>query len=78
MVSKQIRQPLRLDSGTRKLLLAVERVAQCRIASKVMQAVGTLVATICRRRRREAGESFMPRKSHEDEARLEFERFLYW
>jgi len=77
-VAKQILQPLRLDIGIEAILPSLDRVARPRKRAKLMQALRTLAAHIRERRRRKPVESFTPRKSHEDDLRLEFERFLYW
>jgi len=66
-VAKQILQPLRLDIGIEAILPSLDRVARPRKPAKLMQALRTLAAYIRERR-----------KSHEDDRRLEFERFLYW
>jgi len=66
-VAKQILQPLRLDIGIEAILSSLDRVARPRKRAKLMQALRTLAAYIRERR-----------KSHEDDRRLEFERFLYW
>jgi hypothetical protein len=78
IVAKQILQPLRLDIGIEAILPSLDRVARPRKRAKLMQALRTLAAYIRERRRRKPVESFTPRKSHEDDRRLEFERFLYW
>ncbi len=66
-MAKQILQPLRLDIGIEAILPSLDRVARPRKPAKLMQALRTLAAYIRERR-----------KSHEDDRRLEFERFLYW
>jgi len=77
-VAKQILQPLRLDIGVEAILPSLDRVARPRKPAKLMQALRTLAVYIRERRRRKPVESFTPRKPHEDDRRLEFERFLYW
>ena len=77
-MAKQILQPLRLDIGIEAILPSLDRVARPRKPAKLMQALRTLAVYIRERRRRKPVESFTPRKSHEDDRRLEFERFLYW
>ncbi len=77
-MAKQILQPLRLDIGVEAILPSLDRVARPRKPAKLMQALRTLAVYIRERRRRKPVESFTPRKPHEDDRRLEFERFLYW
>ena len=77
-MAKQILQPLRLDIGIEAILPSLDRVARPRKPAKLMQALRTLAVYIRERRRRKPVESFTPRKPHEDDRRLEFERFLYW
>jgi hypothetical protein len=78
IVAKQILQPLRLDIGIEAILPSFAGFLGRATRSKLMQALRTLAAYIRERRRRKPVESFTPRKSHEDDRRLEFERFLYW
>jgi hypothetical protein len=78
VMAKQILKTLGLDDRSELILLSMERLARTAMTEKVTQLVRTLTGYICGRRRREAIVSFMSRKSHEDERRLEFERFLYW
>lgn len=77
-MAKQIFQAFKLNSGIDAILFWVERVAQRNIGAKARLAITTLAVYARGRHRREAVESFVPRKSHEDERRLELERFLYW
>ena len=77
-MAKQVLQPLRLERGIEESLPGVGRVNRPRMPTKVMQVVRALAVYIRERRQLEVIEPFIPRKTHEDEARLEFERFLYW
>lgn len=77
-MAKQVLQPLRLERGIEESLPGVGQVNRPRIPIKVMQVVRALAVYIRERSQLEVAESFIPRKTHEDEARLEFERFLYW
>ena len=77
-MAEQILQSSGLNGRRGRILPCVEQVSRNRMAAKMMQLAGGLTGYVHGRRRREAMESFMPRKSHEDERRLEFERFLYW
>ena len=77
-MTKQVLQPLRLERGIEESLPGVGQVNRPRMSTKVMQVVRALAVYIRERRQLDDVESFVPRKTHEDEARLEFERFLYW
>ena len=77
-MTKQVLQSLRLDRGIEESLPGVGQVNRPRRPTKVMQVVRALAVYIRERRQLDVVESFISRKTHEDEARLEFERFLYW
>jgi len=75
---KQTLQAIRLDRGVETVMPYPATGAGLKLRAQIMRALRMLVASLQGRRRRTAVESSIPRQSHEDERRLEFERFIHW
>ena len=77
-MAKQISQFIELDHGTETISPGLEDGAPLKLLAKIMQVVKTLAASLQDRRRSKFVETYIPRQSHDDESRLEFERFIHW
>ena len=73
-MAKQLIQPLEVANRIDEVLGSAAQVSKIQMA--LIEVVRALATFTCRRRRQPT-ESVIPHKSHED-ARLEFDRFLYW
>lgn len=67
-----------VNAGPHQIAASVEPAGQSGARAKLLRFAKMLSACIGKRRRRPAVESYIPGKSHEDESRLEVQRFLYW
>ena len=65
-----------VNAGPHQIAASVEPAGQS--GAWLLRFAKMLSACIGNRRRRPAVESYIPGKSHEDESRLEVQRFLYW
>ena len=68
---------LGFDDSAQKTIPMVEPV-QSGAKTKLMRIIAMLSRCVHRQPRHQTEESYIPRKSREDESRLEFQRFLYW
>jgi hypothetical protein len=68
---------LGFDDCAQKTVPVVEPV-RSGARAKLSRWTTMLIGYIAGRRRRPVVDSYIPRKSREDESRLEFQRFLYW
>ena len=77
-MAKQIFQFIELDHGTETIPPDLEAGAPLKLPAKIMQVVKALTASLHDRRRSKFVETYIPRQSHDDDSRLEFERFIHW
>ena len=77
-MAKQTLQPIGLDHGVEMALSCLEAGARLSLPAKIIGVAKALADFLQGRRLRAAVESSIPRQSHEDERRLEFERFIHW
>lgn len=68
---------LSFDDSAQKTIPVVEPV-RSGANTKLSRWATMLIGHIAGRRRRPVVDSYIPRKSREEESRLEFQRFLYW
>ena len=78
MIAIQFIVPLRSDSSAQGILPLVKPVIEGARKTKSLRIIIMLSRYLCRQNRLQLEESYIPRKSHEEESRLEFQRFLYW
>ena len=77
-MAKQVLQTIMLVDGKETSLPWLEKDVQPRLPETILFLVNALAVYLRSRRRRESGQSFIPRQSHERESRLEFARFIHW
>jgi len=77
-MAKQLLVALRSDDRIPKVMPSLEPFIQGGVRAELSRFATISTAGIGGRRRRPAIESYIPRKSREEESRLEFQRFLYW
>jgi len=77
-MAKLILQPVPADRGIETTRPCLEVGTGLKLPAKILRLAKTLADYLEIRRRRAAVESYIQRRSHEDERRLEFERFIHW
>jgi tagatose-1,6-bisphosphate aldolase len=68
----------RSDDRAQETIAGVKRVVESGVKETLLRIVAILSFYVRRPNRRRMEESYIPRKSHEEECRLEFLRFLHW
>jgi hypothetical protein len=62
----------------RDVLPSVKPVIEGGVKTKLVRIIARLSRYVRKQDRRQMEESYISRKSREDESHLEFQRFLYW
>ena len=78
VMTKQVLVSLRCDDRDRDILPSVKPVIESGIKTKLLRIVAMFSPCVRKQDRRRMDENYIPRKSREEESRLEFQRFLYW
>ncbi|MDH3444143.1 MAG: hypothetical protein OEN50_09500 [Deltaproteobacteria bacterium] len=69
---------LQFDARAQRSSTSVVQNAPSGMKIRLLRSIAMLTGSIWGRSRHQAIQSYGPRKSREDESRLEFQRFLYW
>lgn len=77
-MAKVILQPIAADRGIETTRPCWEVGAGLKLPTKILRLAKTLAGYLQSRHRRATVESYIQCRSHEDERRLEFERFMHW
>ena len=76
-MAKQNSVTLGIEDCAHKTISSAEPV-QSWARTKLVRMMAILTGSIRGRYRHQIGESYTPRRSPDDDSRLEFQRFLYW
>lgn len=76
-MAKQLLVALGSDDRIPKVMPLVKPVIQSRVKTNLLRIVALLSRCVRRQGRRQTEDIYIPRKSREEESRLEFQRFLY-
>jgi hypothetical protein len=77
-MAKQPVVAFRSDDCISEFVPSVKPVIQNGVKANLLRIKTMLSGCVRRQKRRQTGEVCIPRKSREEESRLEFQRFLYW
>ena len=77
-MAKQLHMALGSEHHVPKVMPSVRPLIQGGMGAKFLRFATALLFSIGGRRRKPAVQSYIPRKSREEDSRLEFEKFLYW
>ena len=77
-MDKQLLVGLGSDDPSPKFMPSVKPVIQSGLRTNLLWTIAMLSRYVRREDRGQTEEIYTPRKSHKEESRLEFQRFLYW
>ena len=77
-MAKQLHAALGADNEIPKVTSSAKPVIEGGVRTKLLQVIAMLRRHVYAQRSRQLEEIYIPRKSREEESRLEFQRFLYW
>lgn len=66
------------DDRIPKVMPSVKPINRSGLKTKLLRIIAMFGRDVRKQDRRQLEESYVPRKSREEESRLEFQRFLYW
>lgn len=77
-MAKQLLVAIGSDDRIPHVMPPVKPVSQSRAKTNLLRIIAMLSRCVRRQGRRQTEDTHTPRKSREEENRLEFQRFLYW
>jgi hypothetical protein len=78
VMAKQLHAALGADNEIPKVTSSAKPVIEGGVKTKLLRIIARLSRYVRKQDRRQLEEIYIPRKSREEESRLEFQRFLYW
>jgi hypothetical protein len=77
-MARQLIVPLRSNGSAQDILPSVKPVIEDGVKTKLLRVIAMLSRYVRGQRSRQMEESYIARKSRDEESRLEFQRFLHW